>query len=481
MMFPRRHPLRSLIFALLFGLLAGGAIIAQFALHRVRLEVRGEISLYGDRLPDAMLRLERAMGYAGFIHHFKNLVLRPNEQVYADLAREEYRRADVALQELAALSEEAGLALNLEPVRITLAEYRAKIDQIIAMSPQERNTEFLDALVRVDDSSADAALRESVSLFQRTFRARLQEQIQLISRILRVFEVLSALLVLSVASYAFTRYREQRRRMAEVEALNTRLASTNVALQLANGSLSDFAFVASHDLKVPMRGVANHARFLMEDQGKKLDSEGQRRLARMQALCHHLEGLVDALLRYAEIGRRDDAMPVDVAAVIDGIRDTLAAQLETLNGRIEIETELPPLIGNPEEIGLLFHALIVNALTYNTADERVVRIGMTQVAHNGPVEFERVFYVRDNGIGIDPEFHDDVFRIFKRLHQPGLFVSGPGAGLSYARKVVESCEGEIWLTSTLGEGCSFYFTLPKALRAAQMVPNVTESGARHVA
>ena len=481
MILPRRSRVRTILVSLLFGGLVGATIVAQVVLHRVRLEVRSEIALYGDALPDAMLRLERAMGYAGFIHNFKNMVLRPDEPVYAARARADYAVAAQALDELDQLSTEAGLALNLEPVRLTLAEYRAKIDEIADLPPGSSSPAALDELVRVDDSAADAALRASVGLFQRTFRDRLHGQVTTISTMLRLIEVLTVSLLAAVTLFGALRFRAQRARLSEIEALNTRLASTNVALQLANGSLSDFAYVASHDLKVPMRGLANHARFLSEDQGDRLDAEGQRRLLRMQGLCTHLEGLVDALLRYAQIGRGQEQLPVDPTLVVTHIRDTLAPQLETLNGRIEIETTLPQLLGNPAEIGMLFHALIVNALTYNTAPERVVRIGMTDVAHNGPVEFEQVFYVRDNGIGIDPEFHTDVFRMFKRLHQPGLYVSGPGAGLSNARKVVESCEGEIWLTSTLGAGMTFYFTLPRALRDAQALSLATTSGARHAA
>lgn len=110
----------------------------------------------------------------------------------------------------------------------------------------------------------------------------------------------------------------------------------------------------------------------------------------------------------------------------------------------------------------LFQNLIVNGIKYNDSERRLIEVGRGPAGADGGHSGFEQFYVKDNGIGIDPAFKDEVFRIFKRLHGPAAYGEGTGAGLSFVKKIVESYGGRIWLTSVPGEGTTFFFTLERS-------------------
>lgn len=246
-----------------------------------------------------------------------------------------------------------------------------------------------------------------------------------------------------------------RREMAfEVERRARRQA------QEARDKLSEFAYIASHDLKAPMRGIANQAQFLQEDFGDALAPEARRRLDRMQELCAQLDTLISTLLNYSRIGRSDAREPVSPQKTIAAIESSLAEFLVEKNATLRIETALPQVRANPSDVTTVFQNLIVNGLTYNTADQKEIAIGFRPEVEVNGQPLQNAYYVKDNGIGIDPEFHDDVFKMFKRLNAPEAFGEGTGAGLSFVQKVIEGNGGEIRLHSVPGEGSTFYFTFP---------------------
>ena len=250
---------------------------------------------------------------------------------------------------------------------------------------------------------------------------------------------------------------EMARKVAEVELEQRK----NEEVQAAHDKLSEFAHIASHDLKAPMRGIANQARFLIEDHGETMEPEVHARLARMQELCGQLENLVSALLKYSRIGRSAAQEKVAPGEVVAAIRSSLQEMLAEKNAEIVVETALPGLHSNPSDVDTVLRNLIVNGLAYNDSAERRVAIGFLDEVVVGGQRFHDAFYVRDNGIGIDREFHDDVFRMFKRLNQPEAYGPGTGAGLAFVRKVIESNGGWICLDSTPGQGSTFYFSFTK--------------------
>ncbi|MBI1211825.1 MAG: PAS domain S-box protein [Alphaproteobacteria bacterium] len=247
-----------------------------------------------------------------------------------------------------------------------------------------------------------------------------------------------------------------RRKEAEHE-----LAQHTRALERSNKELDDFAYIASHDLKEPLRGIHNHSRFLLEDNGEKLDEESVGRLSRLVFLSQRMERLVNDLLYFSRLGRQELAIqPTDVVGVVTDIESTLELFLSEHNAKIVVGTELPKIVCDKTRVTELFRNLITNAVKYNDAPEKVVEVGW-KAAHptmEGATA-RNVFYVKDNGRGIDREFHTEIFRIFKRLQAASEKEEGTGVGLTFVKKIVERHGGRIWLESELGKGTTFYFTL----------------------
>ena len=246
----------------------------------------------------------------------------------------------------------------------------------------------------------------------------------------------------------------------ERDHLDPRIARYVAELERCNQELEDFAYIASHDLREPLRGIANHVQFLKEDCGESLGEDGIRRITRLQQLCRHADNLTSDLLRWSCLGSGDFARdPVDVGAVIDSIRDGLAETLKERNAVIDRASDLPDVIGDQPRIASLFTNLIVNAVKYNDSPEKVVEVGCFPALCGPEGREKNVYYVKDNGIGIPKAYHEAVFSLFKRLHSPKLYGPGTGAGLSFAAKVVERHGGRIWLESAENQGTTFYFTL----------------------
>jgi PAS domain S-box-containing protein len=247
-----------------------------------------------------------------------------------------------------------------------------------------------------------------------------------------------------------------RRKEAELEILHhTR------ALERSNKELDDFAYIASHDLKEPLRGIHNHARFLLEDNAEKLDAESVGRLSRLVYLSQRMERLVNDLLYFSRLGRHELAIQqTNLADVISDIESTLDVFLAERGARIVIATALPEIVSDKTRVTELFRNLITNAVKYNDKPEKTIEIGWLaeQATPEGHVE-RNVFYVKDDGRGIDHEFHTEIFRIFKRLQGTSEKEEGTGVGLTFVKKIVERHGGKIWLQSELGKGTIFFFTL----------------------
>ena len=239
------------------------------------------------------------------------------------------------------------------------------------------------------------------------------------------------------------------------------LATHVKALERSNKELDDFAYIASHDLKEPLRGLHNHSRFLLEDNEDKLDKDSVDRLHRLTFLSQRMERLVNDLLYFSRLGRQDMAIGrVDINAVIHDIETTLEHFLEERNGKITVPNLLPTITCDQVRVTEVFRNLIVNALKYNESREKVVEIGFLRSRRNHEgLDIENVFYVMDNGVGIAPEFRTEVFRIFKRLQANKGKEDGTGVGLTFVKKIIERHGGTIWLESTPGEGTTFYFSL----------------------
>lgn len=234
------------------------------------------------------------------------------------------------------------------------------------------------------------------------------------------------------------------------------LEKSNEDLHQSNKELDDFAYIASHDLKEPLRGIHNFSTFLLEDYAGKLDEDGRSKLETLIRLTRRMETLIDSLLHFSRLGRVDLAIDqVDLNGIVHEAVDSLDINLKEAGIELRIPRPLPTVRADRARVGEIFYNLIVNAMKYNDKERKWIEVGFLDVPEgNSPV-----FYVRDNGIGIQEKHFDSVFRIFKRLHGRDKYGGGTGAGLTIVKKIVERHSGKIWVESAYGEGTTFYFTL----------------------
>jgi PAS domain S-box-containing protein len=241
------------------------------------------------------------------------------------------------------------------------------------------------------------------------------------------------------------------------ERKNTEEALAEYAEELArsNADLEDFAYIASHDLKEPLRGIRNYISFLIEDHAETLDSDAQTKLDTLDRLAIRMQSQIESLLKCSLVGQTNLAIAeTDLDRVLEEVLDSLRIMLAEKGVEVRRTAVLPVVHCDGVRVAEVFHNLITNAVKYNDKPRQWVEVGVAGVGS------ETAIYVRDNGIGIPERHRDRVFVIFKRLHGRDEYGGGTGAGLTIARKVVERHGGKIWLESELGEGTTFLFTLP---------------------
>ncbi len=241
----------------------------------------------------------------------------------------------------------------------------------------------------------------------------------------------------------------------------TQRKEAEASLQRSNQELDDFAYIASHDLREPLRAISNYSLFLMEDHGDKLDSDGRAKIETIIRLCRREEDLINSLLHFSRLGRTDLVRrAVDLNRVLQDIMETLRPSFPMENLRIRIPETLPTIECDEIRVREIFSNLIINGVKYNNRPEKIIEIGVQPEGKR--LEAGWIFFVKDNGIGIPPKHLTRIFTLFKRLHGRDQYGGGTGAGLTIVKKIVERHGGRIWVESTPGEGTTFFFTLQKS-------------------
>jgi PAS domain S-box-containing protein len=241
-----------------------------------------------------------------------------------------------------------------------------------------------------------------------------------------------------------------------LKATELSLQNTVEELRRSNEELERFAYVASHDLQEPLRMVASFTELLAERYSEKLDDKAKQYIAYAVDGAHRMQTLINDLLALSRVGV--SSLPLKPLESREIVAEVLQAFQSTILelGATVVLGELPRVRANATELRQLFQNLIGNALKFHgdAAPHVEVRAKLEGA--------EWCFQVRDNGIGIAPEYHERIFIVFQRLHARGRY-PGNGMGLAIAKKIVERHGGKIWVASEPGSGSCFMFTLPAAI------------------
>jgi signal transduction histidine kinase len=245
------------------------------------------------------------------------------------------------------------------------------------------------------------------------------------------------------------------RSVEETANANRKLAQTNQILEEKNKELDQFTYIASHDLQEPVRKLVSFSSLLKQDIGSNLNDDAARDLAFIVDAAKRMKNLVQALLELSRVGR--SAMRKEVIALDDCVEDALIAlglRIEETQAQITRD-ELPLVMGDPTMLTQLYQNLIGNSLKFIKDKQPVIHLTAIRQGE------QWILGVRDNGIGMKPEYAERVFQPFQRLHNRGEY-EGTGIGLSICKKTVQRHDGDIWVESELGHGAHFRFSLPVA-------------------
>lgn len=225
-------------------------------------------------------------------------------------------------------------------------------------------------------------------------------------------------------------------------------------LTCANEELTSFAYVVSHDLKAPLRGIGALADWLAADYAEQFDDEGREHMRLLIQRVHRMSGMIDGILQYSRVGRVKEAVgAVDLNRLLVEVVDLLAPPAHIA---VTVQADLPTLLAEPTRIEQLFYNLVSNAIKYMDKPQGRVHIGCVDQGS------EWHFCVTDNGPGIAARHVDKIFQLFQTL-APRDRVESTGVGLALVKKIVELYHGRIWLDSVPGSGTTFWCALPKAI------------------
>jgi len=226
------------------------------------------------------------------------------------------------------------------------------------------------------------------------------------------------------------------------------------ALQQSNSDLEQFAVIASHDLQEPLRKVSSFCGLLKQDYSQQLDEDGRRYLDFAIDGAARMSTLVQDLLRYSKIGSKPRTNEsADAEAAVELAITNLGDAITNSEADVTFDP-LPELLAEPFEMTQLFQNLIGNAIKYRSDEPPKIHVSALDAGELWQ------FAVADNGIGVEPEFQNRIFRIFQRLHSRNKY-SGTGVGLAICKRVVDRLGGKIWMETNSAKGCTFCFTVPK--------------------
>lgn len=243
------------------------------------------------------------------------------------------------------------------------------------------------------------------------------------------------------------------------------LQEYTVDLEKKNKELDQFAYITSHDLKSPLRGINNLSEWIMEDMGDNLSEDSRKYFELLRGRVMRMEALIDSILKYSRAGKTIGEKEMVNTRLV--VIQALNKVKPDAHYQIFFDESLPEIYGNRKDIDEVFLNFISNAVLHNTAEKPVVNITFTEFDNHYR------FCIADNGAGIKTEFHQKIFTIFQTLETRDK-VEATGAGLAIVKKIIESYDGKVWVDSDEGKGAKFYFNWPKKEQIITTINNATK-------
>jgi len=415
-------------------------------------------------------------------------------EIYID--KNEPKKGMKFLNKSLALAQDLGARSRLPDVYISLARnlenigrfkesniyYRNFIELRDSMTNEATLQKMADTKAQYEITQKEKALQKRDSQLQDTYRNFL---------IVGLFALIAFLWQLSNKNRAQTKHNKiQREKNAKIQQQNEELEKVhltqvetnqllldqneqiliqNTSLEHKNEELQRFAYIASHDLKEPLRNIGSFATLLKRRFKGQLGKDADEYIDFITTNVSRMYDLLHEVLMYSKLENEEMTSEwISLNEVVQVVKETLRGQIMEQNVNVDV-AHLPEVKGHRSHLIQLFQNLVSNSIKYNKKENPIIEIGL-QYNVNG---HERVFFVRDNGIGIDMEFKERIFEIFKRLHGKDEF-EGTGVGLAICKKIVIQNHGDIWVESEVGEGATFYFTLNIETRMPEVEPENVE-------
>ena len=329
-----------------------------------------------------------------------------------------------------------------------------RVHAVLGHSPAELlHCPMVDLMAPEDGARMTALLRSAPG----TAKAFHHEEFRCIAQDGRTVWLWGSGIPIRHADGRFTGFRGASQDITNQKEIENRLRRTVEKLERSNVELARFAEVAAHDLQEPLRIMVSYAHLLSRRYKGQLDADADDFIGFIVDSSVRMKSLIQDLLRYSLIDRSDPPVALaDTAACIAEAVEGLAEALQACGGRIDMPSMAPQLPADPRQVTEIFRNLFSNAIEYRSPDRNpVIRVDVR------PVGTAWEFTVSDNGIGIEAQYFDRIFLVFERLHTQRAH-PGTGVGLAIVKKIVERHGGAMAVSSELGQGTAFSFTLPAA-------------------
>ncbi|MEM6965331.1 MAG: ATP-binding protein, partial [Bacteroidota bacterium] len=370
-------------------------------------------------------------------------------------------RAVEKLDESYAVFQELGQINSLKNISKKYAEiyfkqknftkYKAYTDQYIALKDSLYSKEMREAIVSLEQ---DFEIHQVEHEKEIALLTKDQELVQTRSYMTTSITCGAAVISFLILILMYIRNKSAQEKNQILAAKNAEILRQNEFLANSNKDLEKFAYIISHDLKEPLRNINGFTNLLVKKMKQLTDDQNMHEYASFITNgTEQMSALLHGLLEYSKIGvNKSKKELVDLNQIIQNVIANFRIQLNEKRCEVELSS-LPTIACRPTQFNQVFQNLIANAIKFGSDDGNKITVGVDTVGATYR------FYVKDKGIGIDPEYQEGIFEVFKRLHHRGEY-SGSGIGLATCKKIVEDHGGSIWVDSQKGVGSCFYFTVP---------------------